>query len=136
MTNGIANTGDVAARKPFTAGVDMDMESNLYAQHMLQLVRTGAVTEAQINEGAARILRVKFALGLFEHPYADANRKIQPAPADLDLVRRAAEESFVLLKNENNALPLAASAKRIALIGPLADDAAQMIGAWGGKGDA
>ena len=136
MAHGIANTGDVAARKAFTAGVDMDMESNLYAQHMLQLVRTGAVTEAQINEGAARILRVKFALGLFEHPYADANRKIQPAPADLELVRRAAEESFVLLKNENNTLPLAASAKRIALVGPLADDAAQMIGAWGGKGDA
>jgi beta-glucosidase len=134
VPHGIANTEEVAGRKAFSAGVDMDMESNIYAKYMLGLVRRGEISESQISDSVARILRVKFALGLFDHPYTDEKPTPPPSQQDLALVRRAAEESFVLLKNDG-ALPLAASAKRVALIGPLADDAAQMIGSWGGKGE-
>src|SRR3989442_3568227 len=90
-----------AARKAFLAGVDMDMEDGLYG-NLVQLVRSGAVPESAIDEGARRILRVKFALGLFDHPYVEE----VPRPAAIqagyrEMARKAAEESFVLLKNDS-----------------------------------
>jgi beta-glucosidase len=112
----------------------MDMESDLYGKNLPALVKSGVVPESVIDEAVRRILRVKFALGLFEHPYTE----VKPdgiASEDLDLARKAAEESFVLLKNEGGTLPLKADGKTVALIGPLADDAGQMLGSWAGKGD-
>ena len=128
-----------AARKGLMAGVDMDMENHLYAEYLPQLVRSGAVPESVVDEAVRRVLRVKFALGLFDHPYVNENPPVQPAPADLQLERTIAEESFVLLKNSGSTgapiLPIdAKKARTIALIGPLADDAAQMLGSWDGKG--
>ena len=69
MAHGIANDGETAAWKALTAGVDMDMESNLYHEHLLDLVKAGKVSEAQIDEAVRHVLRVKFALGLFDNPY-------------------------------------------------------------------
>jgi len=140
IPHGIANDGATAARKAFLAGVDMDMVSSLYHDHMAQLVRSGEVPEAAIDEAVRRILRVKFALGLFEHPYADESKE---AGAMLQkdsvmLARTTAEESFVLLKNATVGagplLPLSANAKTIALIGPLANDRGNMLGSWAGQG--
>ena len=134
IPQGVANSGDVAASKALLAGVDMDMESNLYAPHLASLVKSGVVPESVIDESVRRVLRVKFALGLFDHPYTE----VKPdgiAPEDLELARKAAEESFVLLKNEGETLPLKANGKTIALIGPLADDAGQMLGSWAAKGN-
>ena len=134
IPQGLANSGEVAARKALVAGVDMDMESNLYSPYLAGLVKSGALNESVIDESVRRVLRVKFALGLFDHPYTD----VKPdgiAPEDLELARKAAEESFVLLKNESGILPLKAAGKTIALIGPLADDAGQMLGSWAAKGD-
>lgn len=140
INHGIANDGATAARKAFLAGVDMDMVSSLYHDHMAQLVRSGEVPEAAVDEAVRRILRVKFALGLFEHPYADESKE---AGAMLQkesvlLARTAAEQSFVLLKNATVGtgplLPLSANAKTIALIGPLASDKGNMVGSWGGLG--
>src|SRR5215471_16934690 len=71
MAHGIALDGATAARKAFLAGVDMDMQSNLYHGHMLDLVKSGQVPESAIDDGVRRILRVKFAMGLFEHPYTE-----------------------------------------------------------------
>jgi len=93
-----------------------------------------------VDEAVRRVLRVKFATGLFEHPYAEGVEVTAAVPAHRPLVRQAAEESFVLLKNDKLAigaplLPLSAATKRIALIGPLADNANEMIGAWGGARD-
>jgi beta-glucosidase len=136
IPQGVANSGAVAAGKAILAGVDMDMESNVYAPHMAELVKSGVVPEAVIDDSVRRVLRVKFALGLFEHPYVEAKGSDRIAPEDLETARKAAEESFVLLKNDGGLLPLKANGKTIALIGPLADDAGQMLGSWSTKSEA
>jgi beta-glucosidase len=138
MAHGIANDGATAARKSMLAGVDMDMESNLYWTTLGDQVKSGKVPAAVIDEAVRRILRVKMALGLFEHPYSDLNEKVMLTPEKRQVAQKAAEESFVLLKNEavngTALLPLNPDAK-IALIGPLADSGEDMIGSWGAKGD-
>src|SRR5271165_4120076 len=136
IPQGVAANHAVAAAKAFLAGVDMDMESNAYGPHLAELVKSGTVPETAVDESVRRVLRVKFALGLFDHPYADGKGSDGIAAADAELARKVAEESFVLLKNDGGLLPLKASGKTVALIGPLADDAGQMLGSWGAKGDA
>ena len=135
IPQGVANSGEVAAGKALLAGVDMDMESNLYGPNLATLVKSGVVPESVIDESVRRVLRVKFALGLFERPYVEGKAPDGIAPQDLETARQAAEESFVLLKNEGGTLPLKANGKTIALIGPLADDAGQMLGSWSAKGN-
>jgi len=141
IPHGIANDGITAARKAFLAGVDMDMVSSLYHDHLAALVRSGQVAQAHLDESVGRVLRVKFALGLFEHPYTDETREAEAMlrPESIALARTAAERSFVLLKNSagpNNIpiLPLSNDVRNIALIGPLADDAKSMLGSWAGLG--
>ena len=141
VAHGIANDGATAARRAFLAGVDMDMASSLYHDNLVQQVRSGEVPEAAIDEAVRRVLRVKFALGLFEHPYADETREAgaMVQPESIALARTAAERSLVLLKNEEfsgagQILPLSSAAKIIALIGPLADDPGDMLGSWAGQG--
>jgi beta-glucosidase len=143
MLHGIADDERTAARKGFMAGVDMDMQSDLYLPQLPGLVRSGAVPLARLDEAVRRILRVKIALGLFERPYVKAPAAIDPAaPQRTEIARRAAEESFVLLENRRIGgaaplLPLAAGrGRRIALIGPLADSALDMLGSWPGASDA
>ncbi len=142
MAHGIANDGATAARKALLAGVDMDMESGLYLNELAEQVKSGKLPMQAVDEAVRRILRVKFALGLFDRPYVEETGERKALdPAHLELARTAAEESFVLLKNEappgqSAPLPLAGSVRTIALIGPLADSAGDMLGAWAGKGDA
>ncbi|HBB92405.1 MAG TPA: glycosyl hydrolase, partial [Bacteroidales bacterium] len=128
--------GDLA----FNAGVDMDMEGNVYISEMQNLLKDRKITEAQINESVRRVLRLKFKLGLFDDPYrySDSIREAATLlkPEYLELARDAARKSFVLLKNEKNILPLSSSGKTIALIGPAADAAGDMIGNWSGRGEA
>lgn len=140
IAHGVALDGATAARKALVAGVDMDMQANLYATELAKQVRDGRVPEQVVDEAARRILRVKFAMGLFENPYTDESKSPikELAPEHRALAQQAAEESFVLLKNDAVAgaplLPLQ-NAKTIAVIGPLADSANDMLGAWGAKGD-
>jgi beta-glucosidase len=141
IAHGIANDGATAARKAFLAGVDMDMVSSLYHDNLVQLVRSGQVPEAAVDNSVRRVLRVKFALGLFDHPYADETREAAAMvqPESLGLARKAAEQSLVLLKNAEfsgagSILPLSSAVKTIALIGPLADDPGNMLGSWAGLG--
>src|SRR5215813_881778 len=136
IPQGIAKDHAVAAAKAFLAGVDMDVESNAYGPHLAALVKAGTVPESMIDDSVRRVLRIKVALGLFDHPFADGIGSNGMAPRDAVLARKAAEESFVLLKNDGGLLPLKATGKTIALIGPLADDAHQMLGAWAAKSDA
>ncbi|MGI8771021.1 MAG: glycoside hydrolase family 3 N-terminal domain-containing protein [Acidobacteriaceae bacterium] len=141
IAHSIAADGAGAAQKAVTAGVDMDMQSDLYRSRLPALVQNGQVPASVIDEAVRRILRVKFAMGLFEHPYAPENAPPYEATAEeRALTRKAAEESFVLLKNDpvtgtGALLPLAKSAKTIALIGPLADSKEDMLGSWAGNGD-
>jgi beta-glucosidase len=140
IPHGIAHDGATAARKAFLAGVDMDMVSSLYHDHLVQLVRSGEVSEAAVDESVRRVLRIKFALGLFEHPFTDESKEAGSFlhPDSVMLARTAAEQSFVLLKNANVGssplLPLSGNTKTIALIGPLASDKANMLGSWAGLG--
>ncbi len=143
MAHGIANDGATAARRALTAGVEMDMESNLYHLHLAQMVKGGQVPVAVVDEAVRRVLRVKFALGLFDHPLVEEDKEASAMllPASRELARKAAEESFVLLKNDAvpgyaQLLPLSSPLGKIALIGPLADDAGNMLGSWAGQGRA
>src|SRR5215472_13256385 len=140
MPHGIANDGATAARRAFLAGVDMDMVSSLYHDHLAKLVRSGEAPQPAVDEAVRRVLRVKLALGLFEHPYVDETKEVAAMlrPESVALARTAAEESFVLLKNESMSgkpvLPLSSDAKSLALIGPLADDPGNILGSWGALG--
>jgi beta-glucosidase len=141
IPHGIAKDPAAAARKAILAGVEMDMVSSFYHDTMAHLVRSGQVPETNVNEAVRHVLRVKFALGLFERPYADEKQEASTMlqPESVALARTAAERSFVLLKNAPLAsaaplLPLSSDPKNLALIGPLADDAALMLGSWSAQG--
>ncbi len=131
MHHGIALDPATAAEKAFNAGVDVDMMSHLYDAELPGLIRSGRISMAQVDESVRRVLRVKFALGLFDHPYPAGPVVSSITPAHAELALRAAEESLVLLENTSNGnrptLPLAANTK-IALIGPLADNPVEMLG--------
>lgn len=142
MLHGIADDEPTAARKGFMAGVDMDMQSSLYLPKLPGLVRSGAVPMERVDEAVRRILRIKFALELFDRPYvAEAGGVDGPtALQGTELARTAAQESFVLLENHKVSgtplLPLSATpGSRIALIGPLADSEKDMLGSWPGAAD-
>lgn len=128
VAHGVAIDDAAAARKALLAGVDMDMASSLYHDQLTQLVHSGAVPMTNIDEGVRRALRVKLALGLFEHPYVDENRAQHAffLPESLQLAQTIAERSFVLLKNVPVAgqplLPLSKDMKTVAVIGALADN--------------
>ncbi len=123
-----------ASRLAIHGGCDMDMESYGYVNHLKTLVETGAVSVKHIDDAVFRILKVKFQLGLFDDPfkYCDIEKeKSLVGHADhLDGVLDIAKKSMVLLKNDNNLLPLPKSGKRIALIGDLADDKNSPLGSW------
>lgn len=134
--HGIALDAATATKKALEAGVEVDMMSHFYDTQIPKLLAERKLSMATVDEAVRRVLRVKFALGLFEHPYARATEVTHAVAEHRPLARRAAEESFVLLRNEPAGaapvLPLAAGAKHIALIGPLADAAGEMQGSWGG----
>ena len=139
--HGIADDLPTAARKCFLAGADMDMVSLSYLSELPALVRSGAVPSERLDDAVRRVLRVKLALGLFERPFAaEPGAKAQVTEEDRGLARRAAEESFVMLENRAvrggaPLLPLkGAPGRRIALIGPLADGAKDMLGSWSCQG--
>jgi beta-glucosidase len=144
VNHGIALTPAIATQKAITAGVDVDMMAHFYDTQLPELIRTGKVPMSVVDEAVRRVLRVKFATGLFEHPYADGVEVTAALAEHRPLVRKGAEESLVLLQNnkvllQNNKLaggapllPLSADFKRVALIGPLADNAGEMVGAWAG----
>ena len=140
IPHGIANDPATAARKAFRAGVEMDMVSGFYHQNLANLVRSGEVSESALDQAVRDVLRLKFALGLFEHPYADEKNEAAAMlqPESVVLAREVAERSFVLLNNSPLAsgsplLPLSSDSKNFALIGPLADDATDMLGSWSAK---
>ena len=143
IPHGIANDPATAARKAFLAGVEMDMVSSFYHDNLVNLVRSGQVPESAVDEAVRHVLRVKFALGLFEQPYADEKQEAGTMlqPESVALARAAAERSLVLLKNSPFAngsplLPLSSDSKNVALIGPLGDDATVMLGSWTAQGRA
>ncbi len=136
INHGIA--GDIydAAREALKAGVDMDMQGDIYRRTLRKLVEEGIIPERLIDDAVKRILEIKFKLGLFENPYANPEkaRKIIKCKEHLDFALEAARKSIVLLKNEG-VLPLRKDLKTIAVIGPLADDKVAPLGSWYCLGD-
>ena len=136
---GYASDPRDAARKAFLAGVDMSMQSHYYMDHLPDLVASGEVPMARLDEAVRRVLELKAKLGLFDNPYL----RIQPGreqarvrtPEHLALSREAARHAIVLLKNEGDLLPLSKSGKRIALIGPFASGQHDLVGPWNVYGD-
>lgn len=125
-----------AAAKAANAGVDMEMASGTYLQNMEVLLAEGKVKQQTIDDAVRNILRLKFRLGLFENPYVPLKAKSSIYSGNhLQAAKKAAEESFVLLKNKNNILPLRSTIKTIAVIGPMADAPHDQMGTWAFDGE-
>jgi beta-glucosidase len=135
INHGVALDAATATEKAMNASVDVDMMSHFYDTQLPALIRSGRVPMAEVDEAVRRMLRLKFALGLFDHPYPTQPEVAAVTPERRALALRAAEESIVLLQNklvsDTPLLPLRPGTK-IALIGPLADNAREMVGSSGG----
>lgn len=132
VNHGLAGDLREAALLGIRAGVDIDMMSHAYHNHLADLVEEGLVPLAWIDDAVRRILWLKFRLGIFEHPYLDLElpQKHFLSPAHRELALRAAQDSMVLLKNEGGLLPLQPGLETVALIGPLADEKRSLLGSW------
>ena len=132
---GLAANKKEAAVYAFNAGLEMDMMSHAYDRYMKELVEEGKITMAQVDESVRRVLRVKFRLGLFERPYTPVTSEKERffRPQSMDIAAQLAAESMVLLKNENQILPLT-DKKKIAVVGPMAKNGWDLLGSWCGHG--
>jgi beta-glucosidase len=134
VPHGYAKDARAAALAAIKAGSDMDMESNAYRNHLGPLIADGLVPATLLDDAVRRILRKKFELGLFDDPYrfSDAKRELAMLnqPAHRQAARAMAAKSIVLLKNKPRVLPLSASGKTIAFIGPLVKAVEDNLGAW------
>lgn len=135
IAHGYAKDGKDVARISANAGLDMEMVSGTYPKYLKELVQSGQVSMADIDNSVRNILRVKYRLGLFKNPYVDTSKTSTIySQAHLQEARKAAVESAILLKNEGNLLPLKANLK-VAVIGPLADASHDQMGTWVFDGD-
>ncbi|MWB95693.1 glycosyl hydrolase [Flavobacterium sp. GA093] len=134
VAHGYSKNLKEAAYSAITAGSDMDMESNAYRYNLAELVKENRVSIDLIDDAVRRILRKKFELGLFEDPYkySDEKRaeKVLNNPENRVAARDVAKKSIVLLKNENETLPLSKNLKTIAFIGPMVKEYKANMGFW------
>jgi len=137
LAHGTAADDDQATLEALIAGVDMDMVDGAYIKSIPDLVKSGKLPRSEVDEAVRRVLRVKFKAGLFDRPYADANREKTDllTPENLQVARKLAQESMVMLQNRGDVLPLSKN-QTVAVIGPLADDKASQLGSWAGNGQA
>lgn len=137
IPQGVAANRKEAAHKAFSAGLDMNMKDDCYREHMGTLVAEGKIDERKIDASVVRVLRLKFQLGLFEQPYTpiyEDNERILLAEHK-EVAARMAQETMVLLKNDNNLLPLK-KGMTMAVIGPMAKDKENLLGSWKAHGRA
>ena len=142
VNHGIAKNKEDAAREAITAGVDIDLVGDtvvdgVYTQYLETLVKNKIVPESLIDRSVRRVLRMKFRMGIFEHPYVDTAFFKENMPSKKyknKIALELARESIVLLKNKDHLLPLKNNIHSIALIGPLADDQEDLLGPWSGMG--
>ena len=136
IAHGYAEDLKHATELSIAAGVDMDMMSFGFLNHIKELIDEGKLSEDDIDDAVRNILRLKYRLGLFENPYVDESlaRKVAYAPEHLAAAKQCAVESAILLQNSDNTLPLK-SAKRILLTGPMADAKYDQLGTWAFDGE-
>jgi len=132
LVHGVAADEDEAVVKSLEAGCDMDMCSQIYERRIAGLVASGRLDEDLVSRSVARVLRAKFLLGLFENPYTDEAIAATVVMCDehVAAAREVARRSLVLLRNENDLLPLAKDVARLAVLGPLAEARAELNGSW------
>jgi beta-glucosidase len=139
QAHGYAATPAEAAERAINAGLDMDMESGCYRDHLQTLVEQGKVSGATLDEAVRRILRMKFRLGLFTDPFRactpERERGTIRSAENIRAARRVAREAIVLLRNEGGLLPLNKDLKSIAVIGPLGKNRKDPLGPWAGPTD-
>ncbi len=139
VPHGFARDYKHAGELAINAGVDMDMQGAVYNDFLAELVAEGKVNEQTINEAVRRILMMKYKLGLFEDPYRYSNpqreAELVMTEENLEFARDFSRKSIVLLKNDDNTLPLSDDVSSIALIGPMADNQRDLIGSWSAAGD-
>ena len=138
VNQGMAVDDKDATLLALKAGLDMDMMDNLYVEQMPSLLEEGKVRMEELDEAVRRVLRVKFLLGLFEHPYPveGATSSSMMLAENVAFAREAASETFVLLKNEDQLLPFGDQVKKVALVGPVAADTHEILGSWRARGKA
>lgn len=131
IKHGFAEDRKDAARKAIEAGLDMEMSSKSFIQYLEELIAKKIVSEATLDNAVRNVLRLKFRLGLFDSPYTDINKPIETySGKHLATAKKVAEESIVLLKNEDNTLPLSSRIKNLLVVGPLADAPHDQLGTW------
>ncbi|HZV70022.1 MAG TPA: glycoside hydrolase family 3 N-terminal domain-containing protein [Saprospiraceae bacterium] len=139
VNHGYARDERHAAELAVNAGVDMDLQGAEFERFLKDGVSAVRVSEKTIDASVRRILEAKYALGLFKDPYRFCNeareKEVIMSPANLEAARDISRKSIVLLKNDKNTLPLPKKIKSIALVGPLAAEKSQLMGAWSGAGD-
>jgi beta-glucosidase len=139
LTNhGLASDKENAALLGMQAGVNMDMASLTYHQHVANLVKSGKLPMGTVDQAVREILEVKLRMGIFENPYADLSKKdeVWNTPAHRQAARTSAQQSIVLLRNENRALPLSKGLNTVAVIGPLGGSTEEIKGSWTVEGGA
>jgi beta-glucosidase len=140
IAHGHAENGADAAQKSILAGSQMDMESRVVIENLAKLVQDKKVPIAMVNEAVSKVLYLKFKLGLFDNPYQFHDEKREAATLltaeNLAVAQDAAKKSMILLKNDNNTLPLSKGLKNILVVGQLADSQADALDFWCGKGEA
>jgi beta-glucosidase len=138
VAHGLAANDSEAAMYGLNGGTDMEMVSRTYNQYGADLVKSGKVSMKTIDDAVRHVLRVKFRLGLFDHPFVDENLEKTglKKPEYLQAAREAAIKSFVLLKNDNNTLPIDKGIRHVAVIGSIAADKANTLDWWAGDGKA
>ena len=138
VPHGVAATTGAAGILALRAGVDIDMSDAVYADSLAQAVRSGRVAQSFVDSAVLHVLRIKYALGLFDDPYryndVERERRFTLTPDYVAAARAAAREAIVLLKNDSGTLPLKKDLRSIAVIGPLADDAHSALGSWAADG--
>jgi beta-glucosidase len=136
IKHGVAADESEAAMKALNAGIDMEMVSRLINKHGEQLLKDRRISMATVDEAVRNVLRIKYRLGLFDNPMADADRERQTllTAEHRKAAREIAAKSFVLLKNDRETLPISKSVKNVAVIGFLANDKHNMNGNWIGDG--
>ena len=130
VNHGFCTDGKDAAEKSVNAGVDMEMVSETFIQNLKQSIAENKVSIETIDNAVRNILRLKFRLGLFDNPYVVTPQTVKYSEKHLQTAKTAAEQSVILLKNENQTLPFTDKIKTLAVIGPMADAPYEQMGTW------
>jgi beta-glucosidase len=130
VNHGFCADDKEAAMKAINAGVDMEMVSYTYMNHLKELIKENKVAEKTIDDAVRNILRIKYCLGLFDNPYINEKApSVMYSQDNLAAAKAAATQSAILLKNDNT-LPINSSVKTIAVVGPMADAPYEQMGTW------